>query len=73
MGGHFLGNLTHAFRTVAVSRKRTLQLLRGALAVAVPARLPEAAEAGRRPSRRPSSGRRWRASSQSMPPPSGGR
>ena len=46
MGDEIIGNLTNAFRTVTVSRKRALQLIGGALAVALPSRLPQAAEAG---------------------------
>jgi hypothetical protein len=45
MGDQFTGNLTNAFRTVTVSRKRALQLIGGAMAVAVPSRVPPAAEA----------------------------
>jgi hypothetical protein len=46
MADQFTGNLTNAFRTVSLSRKRALQLIGGAMAVAVPARVPPAAEAG---------------------------
>ena len=49
MGDHVMGNLTTALRTVTVSRKRALQLIGGALAVAVPARLPRSADAGTKP------------------------
>jgi hypothetical protein len=48
MGEHFYDDLTNAFRTVTVSRKRVLQLLGAAVAVAVPARLPQSADARRR-------------------------
>jgi hypothetical protein len=47
MGDQFTGNLTNAFRTVTVSRKRALQLIGGMMAVAVPSRVPPAAEAGK--------------------------
>ena len=50
MGEHFMGNLTNGFRTVTLSRKRALQLMGGALAVAAPAavsQVPQAAEAGK--------------------------
>jgi len=42
-----MGNLTNAVKTVSVSRKRALQLIGGAMAAAVPARLPQATEAGK--------------------------
>ena len=45
MGEQFLGNLTNALRTVSVSRKRALQLISGAVAVAVPAASHQVAEA----------------------------
>ena len=48
MGDEIIGNLTKAFRTVTVSRKRALQLIGGVIAVAVPSRLPQTAEAGKR-------------------------
>jgi hypothetical protein len=48
MGEHFFGDLTKSLRNVSVSRKRALQVIGGALAVAAPARLPQAAEAGTR-------------------------
>ena len=47
MGDEIIANLTNAFRTGTVSRKRALQLIGGVLAVAVPTRLPQAAEAGK--------------------------
>jgi len=47
MGEHFFGDLTNAFRNVTLSRKRALQLIGGVMAVAVPVRLPQAAEAGK--------------------------
>jgi hypothetical protein len=47
MSDPFIGNQTKTVRTITVSRKRALQILAGALAVAVPARLPQAAEAGK--------------------------
>ena len=47
MDDQFSGNLTNAFKTVTVSRKRALQLIGGVLAVAVPSRVPQAAEAGK--------------------------
>jgi hypothetical protein len=47
MHADFLGDLTRTIRTVAVSRKQALQLIGGLMAVAVPARLPQAAEAGK--------------------------
>ena len=47
MGDQFTENLTNAFRTVTVSRKRALQLIGGAMAVAAPARIAPSAEAGK--------------------------
>ena len=47
MGDQFTGNLNNTFRTVTVSRKRALQLIGGAMAVVAPARVPQAAEAGK--------------------------
>src|SRR5829696_387191 len=50
MGDQFTGNLTSAFRNVTVSRKRALELIGGALAVAAPAavsQVPQSAEAGK--------------------------
>jgi len=47
MGEHFIGDLTNAFRNVRVSRKRALQVIGGAIAVAVPSQVPPAAEAGK--------------------------
>ena len=50
MGEHFMGNLTNGFRNVTVSRKRALQLMGGAFAVAAPAAVspvPQPAEAGK--------------------------
>ena len=46
MDDQFIGNLTKGFRNVTVSRKRALQLIGGAIAVAAPARVPHVAEAG---------------------------
>jgi hypothetical protein len=48
MGDQSTGNLTNAFRSVTVSRKRALQLIGGAMAVAAPAPIAPAAEAGKR-------------------------
>jgi hypothetical protein len=47
MGDQDTRNLTNAFRTVTLSRKRALQLIGGVMAVAVPSRVPPAAEAGK--------------------------
>jgi hypothetical protein len=50
MGEQFIEDLTKDTRNVTVSRKRALQLLGGALAVAAPAaasQVPQAAEAGK--------------------------
>ena len=47
MSDPFIGDLTKAFGNVTVSRKRALQFIAGAMAVAVPARIPQAAEAGK--------------------------
>ena len=47
MGDQFIGDLTKGFRNVSVSRKRALQLIGGAIAVAVPARIAPSAEAGK--------------------------
>ena len=47
MGDEIIANLTKAFRTVTVSRKRALQLIAGVIAVAAPSRVPPAAEAGK--------------------------
>jgi hypothetical protein len=49
MGEHFFPDLSNAFRTVSVSRKQALQLLGGAIAVAVPSRVPPAADARTHP------------------------
>ncbi len=45
MGEHVIGTLANAIKTAPVSRKRALQLLGGAMAIVVPARVPQAAEA----------------------------
>jgi len=50
MGEHVMGDLSKGIRTIRVSRKRALQLISGALAVAAPAaaaQVPQAAEAGK--------------------------
>src|SRR5215213_3719204 len=47
MGNQFVGDLTNGFRNVTVSRKRALQLIGGAIAVAAPARIAPSAEAGK--------------------------
>src|SRR5215218_5938880 len=47
MDEQFMGNLTNAVKTVTVSRKRALQLIGGAMAVAAASRVPQAAEAGK--------------------------
>ena len=47
MSDLFFSDLTTAIRSVSISRKRALQLIGGAMAVAMPARLPQAAEAGK--------------------------
>jgi hypothetical protein len=46
MGEQFIGDLAKGLRNVTVSRKRALQLIGGALAVAAPTRIAPAAEAG---------------------------
>ena len=48
MGEQFIGDLTKAFKNVTVSRKRALQIIGGVIAVAVPSRVPPAAEARKR-------------------------
>ena len=48
MGDQIIDGLTTAFTNVTVSRKRALQIIGGALAVAVPTRIPQAAEARKR-------------------------
>ena len=48
MGDQFFGDLTNAFRNVTVSRKRALQIIGGVIVVAVPSRVPPAAEARKR-------------------------
>jgi hypothetical protein len=50
MGEHVIGDLSTGVKTIRVSRKRALQLMGGALAVAAPAaasQVPQAAEAGK--------------------------
>ena len=47
MSGQFVSDVTKAFRSVTVSRKRALQLIAGAMAVAVPSRVPQTVEAGK--------------------------
>src|SRR5215207_1780587 len=47
MGDQFIGDLTKGFRNVSVSRKRALQIIGGAIAVAAPARIAPSAEAGK--------------------------
>jgi hypothetical protein len=47
MGEPVFGNLINAVRNVTLSRKRALQVIGGAMAVAVPTRLPQVAEAGK--------------------------
>jgi hypothetical protein len=47
MNADFIGDLTTTIRTVMVSRKRVLQVFGGVIAAAVPARLPQSAEAGK--------------------------
>jgi hypothetical protein len=47
MSEHFTGDLAKGFRNITVSRKRALQLIGGAIAVAAPARIAPSAEAGK--------------------------
>ena len=50
MGEHVMGDLSNGVKTITVSRKRALQLLGGALAVAAPSavsQVPQPAEAGK--------------------------
>ena len=47
MSEPFPGELSKVFKNVTVSRKRALQVLGGVIAVAVPARVPRSAEAGK--------------------------
>ena len=47
MGDPVIGDLSKTFKTITVSRKRALQVIAGALAVAAPTRIPQAAEAGK--------------------------
>src|SRR4051812_1882968 len=47
MSQHFTGDLAKGFRNITVSRKRALQLIGGAIAVAAPARIAPSAEAGK--------------------------
>jgi len=47
MSEKLISDMTNAFRNVTVSRKAALQLFGGVMAVAVPARLPQAAGAGK--------------------------
>ena len=48
MGDQIIDDLAKAFRNVTVSRKRALQTIGGAMAVAVSTRLPQSAEARKR-------------------------
>jgi hypothetical protein len=48
MGDQLFGDLSNAFRNVTVSRKRALQIIGGAIAVAAPERVSRSAEARKR-------------------------